>query len=61
VPAELVGELREAALEARAERIEKIAARLGAHSPVCAERILLHARNFQYDELVDAIATARKK
>ena len=60
-PAELVDELREAALEARAERIEKIAARLGAHSPVCAERILLHARNFQYDELVDAIATARKK
>ena len=47
-PTELVEQLREATLEARVERIEKLAGEIGTHSPQAAEQIVSLVRNFQY-------------
>jgi CheY-like chemotaxis protein len=59
-PAELLAQLREAALEARVERIEQLATQIGAHSSAAAEQIVLLARNFQYDEILSTLPTTHK-
>jgi PAS domain S-box-containing protein len=59
-PAELLAQLREAALEARVERIEQLAAQIESHSSQAAEQIVLLARNFQYDALLSNLDTAAK-
>ena len=61
VPIELVEQLGEATIEARVERIERLAAEIGTHSPQAAEQIVTLARNFQYDELLSTLANAKKK
>jgi PAS domain S-box-containing protein len=61
VPAELVEQLGEATIEARVERIEKLAVEIGTHSPQAAGQIVSLAHNFQYDELLSILANAKKK
>jgi signal transduction histidine kinase/DNA-binding NarL/FixJ family response regulator/PAS domain-containing protein len=56
-PAELLGELREAVLQARAARIERIADELGKHSPGAAVLVSQLARDFRYADLQSALAT----
>lgn len=55
IPSGLIGELREALLEARAEHVESLGARIRVHSAPAAEQMLALARNFQYEDLVSMI------
>ncbi len=52
IPPEIMAQLREAVLEARVERIEKLAAQIGEHSAPARDQILALARNFQYEEIL---------
>jgi two-component system sensor histidine kinase/response regulator len=60
VPPKLLEDLREAALEARVDEIEKLAGQIEPHAKAAA-RINSLAHNFQYDELVACIAEALEK
>ncbi|MGA8810246.1 MAG: PAS domain S-box protein [Thermoanaerobaculia bacterium] len=55
VPSELLDQLRQALLEARAERLESLAVSIRSHSESAADQILTLARNFRYEELVSII------
>lgn len=61
VPGEILESLREAAMAAHVGRIEALAARMAEYSPAAAEQIRTLAANFQYDELLETLATAGKK
>jgi CheY-like chemotaxis protein len=54
LPAELVAQLREATLQARAERIERLTERAAVHSEAAAGEIRALARSFQYEQLLAA-------
>jgi PAS domain S-box-containing protein len=58
VPVNLIQELRDALLEAHAERVESLAARVRAHSASAADQLLALARNFRYDELLSMLDDA---
>ncbi len=60
-PAELVEQLVEATIEARAERIETLAAQIGLYSPQAVEHIVSLARNFNYDQLLATLETVNTK
>jgi signal transduction histidine kinase/DNA-binding response OmpR family regulator/PAS domain-containing protein len=55
-PVELLDDLREAVLQARAARIERIADELGKHSPNAAALVSQLARDFRYADLQSALA-----
>jgi signal transduction histidine kinase/DNA-binding response OmpR family regulator len=55
VPVHLTDELRTAALQARATRIEQLAEQIGEHSSAAAAQIRALAREFQYDGIVAAL------
>ena len=55
VPSDLLDELRQALLEARAEHVESLAVSIRPHSEPAADQILTLARNFRYEELVSII------
>ncbi len=56
VPREFVTELHKAALAARIDQVEKLAAQLGKQSPAAEEHLLGLSRNFQYEEILAALA-----
>jgi PAS domain S-box-containing protein len=60
VPPELASELREAALQGRASRLEDLAGRVDEHSAGAAAELRALARDFRYDDLVAAIDTAAR-
>lgn len=60
-PIKFLKALREAALEARVEEIEKLAAQIEPRSKKAAKRIISLARNFQYDELLSSISETPPK
>ena len=55
LPDDLVRELRDAAIGARAQRLEELAKRVREHSEAAAAEILELARSFRYDRIVSAI------
>jgi hypothetical protein len=55
LPAELVAELRAAALEARAGRLSSLAKKVRAHSADAAAEIERLTDDFRYDELLLAL------
>ncbi|HKU40178.1 MAG TPA: ATP-binding protein, partial [Polyangiales bacterium] len=57
LPAELVAQLREATIQARAERIERLTERAAEHSEAAAGQIRALARSFQYEKLLAAFET----
>ena len=61
LPGDLVDELRDALLEARAEAIESLGERIQRHSPPAAEKTLALARNFRYEELLDILERVRAR
>ena len=61
LPGDLVDELRDALLEARAETIESLGARIQEHSAPAAEKTLALARNFRYEELLDILERVRAR
>ncbi len=54
LPGDLVASLREAALQARYARIERLAADVALHSPAAADEVRALLRDFRYDELAAA-------
>jgi PAS domain S-box-containing protein len=56
IPVEYLEPLREAAFEARVERIERLAAQIEPHSREAADQIVLLARDFQYDKLISSVS-----
>jgi CheY-like chemotaxis protein len=58
LPAELLGQLRDAAAGARARRVEELASEAATHSPEAAAGIRALANDFRYDRLADALAAA---
>jgi CheY-like chemotaxis protein len=57
VPAPLIEQLLEAAIQARASRIHQLAAEMSKHAPAAAEQILSLARDFRFEDLA-ALAAA---
>jgi PAS domain S-box-containing protein len=55
LPAVLIDQLREAAIQGRATRLETLADQVGQHSEVASDQIRALARDFQYDALVQAL------
>jgi signal transduction histidine kinase/ActR/RegA family two-component response regulator len=55
VPLALVDQLRDAAIQGRAQRIASLAATVAAHSPAAADLIRTLAADYAYDRLVDAL------
>jgi CheY-like chemotaxis protein len=55
LPSELIDQLREAALEGRAKRLESLADQVRQHSEDASAEIRSLARGFQYDTLVSAL------
>jgi signal transduction histidine kinase/DNA-binding response OmpR family regulator len=56
LPRELVGELHEAAVQARASRLKTLAERARVHSDVAADAIARAADSFEYGEIVAALS-----
>ena len=54
-PAALLGELREATLQARMDQIEALAGRLSAHCPAAAERLRALAADFKYEAILASL------
>jgi len=59
VPEDILDELREAVLQARAARIESLAERIGEHSPAAAAQVRLLAHDFRYSELAASLEPTR--
>ena len=59
LPPALIDQLREAAIEGRAKRLESLADQVGQHSEAVSAEIRALARDFQYDALVSALRRAR--
>jgi PAS domain S-box-containing protein len=55
LPPALIEQLREAAIEGRAKRLESLADQVGQHSEDASAEIRALARDFQYDSLVSAL------
>ena len=55
LPPALIEQLREAALEGRARRLESLADQVGQHSEEVSAVIRALARDFEYDSLVSAL------
>ena len=55
LPPALIDQLRQAAIQGRAKRLESLADQAGLYSKVAAPEILALARDFQYDALVSAL------
>ena len=55
LPRALIDQLREAAIEGRAKRLESLADLAGQHSEDVSAEIRALARDFQYDMLVSAL------
>ena len=55
LPPALIDQLREAAIEGRAKRLESLADQVGQHSEAVSAEIRALARDFQYDSLVSAL------
>ena len=55
LPPALIDQLREAAIEGRAKRLESLADLVGQHSEDVSADIRALARHFQYDSLVSAL------
>jgi CheY-like chemotaxis protein len=58
VPVPLREQLREAVLQARAQRVESLANEVDAFSSDAASQVRAMARDFRYEELADALAEA---
>ncbi|MEZ0229083.1 MAG: hypothetical protein ACAI25_10700, partial [Planctomycetota bacterium] len=56
LPAELVHQLRDAALGAHAKRLAELADEVSRHSEPAAAELRKHARDFRYDLILDALA-----
>ena len=55
LPPALIDQLREAAIQGRAKRLESLAEQAGLYSKAVSAEILVLARDFQYDTLVSAL------
>lgn len=55
LPADLIEELRHAAIRAHATQIHELADRVEEHSAIAAKRVRALSRNFQYDVLLAAL------
>jgi CheY-like chemotaxis protein len=55
VPSGLVAQVREAAIQARATRVEELAAEVAIHSESAADAIRLLAGDYRYGDLVSAL------
>jgi two-component system, sensor histidine kinase and response regulator len=55
VPADLIGRLRTAAVEARAPQLDKLADEVAQHSGAAAERIRALVARYDYDRLLEAL------
>ena len=55
LPQALIDQLREAAIEGRAKRLESLADLVEQHSQAVAADVRALARQFQYDSLVSAL------
>jgi len=55
LPPTLIDQLREAAIQGRAKRLESLADQARMYSKAASAEILALARNFQYDTLVSAL------
>ena len=53
VPKDLIAQLQEAVIQARAKRIEQLATEVAGYSEEAAEQIRAHVRNFRYDSLAE--------
>ena len=60
LPPELIDQLREAALEGRAKRLESLADEVGRHSEDASAEIRSLARDFQYDALMAALPESER-
>ena len=55
LPPELIEELRQAAIQGRAKRLESLADQARQYSEAASDEIRALARNFQYDAMVSAL------
>ena len=60
LPPALIEQLREAAIEGRAKRLESLADQVGQHSEEVSAEIRALARDFQYDALVSALRSSTR-
>jgi signal transduction histidine kinase/DNA-binding response OmpR family regulator len=60
LPRELVGELHEAAVQARASRLKTLAERARVHSDAAADAITRAAESFEYGEIVAALTVENR-
>jgi PAS domain S-box-containing protein len=60
LPPALIDQLRKAAIEGRAKRLESLADEVGEHSEAVSAEIRAMARDFQYDALVSALPSGTR-